>query len=298
MEFREENMQHLLDNQGYFVVPLLSAFEVDNLIAFHSEAPKQDGAFTATAHLEETSIRQSISNKLKNAIDPYLNDLVQGANVLGASFVVKSSGHNEMLQPHQDWNIVDERYYRSYNIWIPLRNTNIENGAVMVMPKSHKWITTIRHQSIPCAFREVYNELIQHMITLEIPAGHALIYDHALIHASHANVSNESRIAIAAGMKSQEADMFFYWNENGVVEVYNADENHYMEENIFVRPTKLIKRKDIEYAFPSVNRRMLYSFLGKEFKEKPTGGVKLWFKVYSPINVLKEIVYRLNSIKK
>jgi hypothetical protein len=298
MDFLEENALQLLEEQGYYIVPLLSAFEVNHLLAIQRDSPIQIGAFTASAHLEETEIRKSISRELKKVIEPRLNELVQGVDVLGASFVIKSPGYNEILQPHQDWNIVDERHYRSYNIWIPLTDTCSENGAVMVMPGSHKWINTFRHSSIPCAFREVHKELIDHMITLEIPAGFALIYDHALIHASHANTSNESRIAIAAGIKPQEAEMLFYWNENGVVEVYDADENHFMEKNIFQRPTALLKRKEILYDFPTVNYKMLCSFIGKEYTEESIGDAKPWFKVYTPLNIFKEIVYRLSPNKK
>jgi ectoine hydroxylase-related dioxygenase (phytanoyl-CoA dioxygenase family) len=43
--------------------------------------------------------------------------------------MVKSKGENGSLHPHQDWNIVDEREFNSYNIWLPLVDVNAENGT-------------------------------------------------------------------------------------------------------------------------------------------------------------------------
>lgn len=298
MEFQEEKLHQALKEEGYFIIPLLSVHEIDFLTAFQREVPEQNGAFIASAHLEEIEIRKSISEKLKKVIEPKINELIKGVDVLGASFVIKSPGYNEILQPHQDWNIVDETNYRSYNIWIPLVNTSKDNGAIMIMPGSHAWIETLRHSSIPCAFREVHKELIHHMITLEIPAGYALIYDHALIHASHANSTNEKRIAIAAGIKPVEAHMLTFWNENGVIEMYDTDENHFLENNIFQRPIHLFKRKEIHYDFPTVNYKILCSFLGINFKEKSTEYDIPWFKVYTPKNIIKEFIHRLSTINK
>lgn len=292
---KDEKIQQLLDDKGYAIIPLLTEGELDELLRIYEDAPKQHGAFTASAHIENTAIRKQLSNDIKHVIIPRVNEMLQHVDILGASFVVKSAGYNEKLQPHQDWNIVEEKNFRSYNIWIPLVNTTKENGAIMVMPESHKWEDTIRHSSIPCAFRDVYDELLQTMVTLDIPAGSALIYDHALLHASHANPTSVDRIAIAVGVKPKNAEMYLYWNNNGTIEKYGVDENYFLEKNIFNQPIGLNKKEAIIYSFPSVDQKRLTQLTGISFEQKDFEPKLSWYKVYTPMNILREIAFRLTQ---
>ena len=51
-------------------------------------------------------------------------------------FMTKSKrDSNGALRPHQDWSIVDEESFRSYNVWIPLVNVDENNGAIQVLPQ-------------------------------------------------------------------------------------------------------------------------------------------------------------------
>ena len=295
MLLKNTEYQRLLNQKGYFTIPLLSNEAVKQLLTVYETTPKQSGAFSASAHLKQIEIRKSISRQIKQVIEPSIHELIQEIDVLGASFVVKATGYNEVLQPHQDWNIVDEKKNRSYNIWIPLVDTSKDNGGIMVIPESHKWIDSIRHSSIPCAFNQVHNELFEIMTSLDILAGHALIYDHALLHASHANHTSTNRVAIAVGIKPKNADMRFYFNKGGEIKEYEVNKNYFLEEDIFNEPYKLIKISEIYYDFPLVNLDMLMNFTGIVFKEKEIPTKTPWFKIYTPMNIFREIRSRLKS---
>jgi hypothetical protein len=300
--FKDDTLEKKLKEEGYIVIPFLNQDETTILKdLFLAKCDNKDGQFYASAHDPDLHKRNDVSNAIQSAISKKVKTEMIDMEVLGGSFIVKPKEYNHILQAHQDWNIVDEESFQSFNIWIPLVDTVKENGAIMVMPKSHNWIKSFRHSSIPCAFSPVHDRLLENMLTLNIKAGYALIYNHALIHASHENLSEQARIACASGIKPKEAEMLFYWNNNGVVEEYDSNADFFMNENVFAGPGKLTKRKQIDYNFSEINEQKLFELSGitplhqaesAEAQVEDTTPLPFW-KVYTPLNILREIKYRI-----
>jgi hypothetical protein len=296
-----------LAEEGFVVVPFLNASEVQVLIKVYSDAhSEQQVPFYATAHHHDSEFRKKMSKAISEVMKPHAEKFFVQCDLLGASFIVKAPKAESSLQPHQDWNIVDETEFRSFNVWIPLVDLNEQNGAIEVLPKSHNWLRGFRHSSIDCAYREVHDLVWENMKPLYLKAGEALIYDHALLHASKANQSSEDRMAVASGVMPSEAAMYFYWNNNGTIEQYESNTEFFMTENIFAGPGDLKKLADLEYGFPSVSVEKFYSLLGKEMPKQAEAvqpniavsesesALPFW-KVYTPANILREIHYRLTS---
>jgi len=298
-----------LAQEGYVVVQLLDDAGVKGLTELFNAAHNSEiNPFYATAHHESPEFRNSMSEVIIRAISNPVDELFDDCKLLGGSFIVKTQSDHSLLQPHQDWNIVDENEFRSFNIWIPLVDLNENNGAIEVLPKSHDWVRGFRHSSIPCAYQSVHHLVWENMKPLYLKAGEALIYDHSLLHASKANNSAGWRIACASGDIPNKAQMFFYWNEKGTIEQYESNPEYFMSENIFTHPVGLKKVASIEYDFPSVDAKRFHELAGLEMPAvdpvKPKVIVepvdstldKLPFwKVYTPVNILKEIHYRLTS---
>jgi hypothetical protein len=314
---KSESRQYLLDAElnaqlaeyGYVVIPFLNVDDVEKLVAtFDNAHQAETAAFYASSHHESSDFRKKMSAAISEVLEPHSNRVFNSCKMLGASFISKSKDEASHLQPHQDWNIVDEREFRSFNVWIPLVDLNEQNGAIEVLPKSHNWVRGIRHSSIGCAYAEVHDMVWENMQPLYLKAGEALIYDHALLHASKANKTDQKRIACASGVMPEEAQMFFYWNENGTIEKYDSNPEFFMTENIFSQPSSLSKVYEFEYNLKLVDSNLLHQFLGKEPPviedikiESPTvevadGKPAVW-EVYTPMNILREINYRLRSKK-
>lgn len=302
-----QNLQ--LHKDGYIVIPFLSEVEVSELTNFfNNKIELQEGDFYATAHAKDIDLRMEMSNKIVEVIQQKVNSFFQNHELLGASFIVKSKNLSQVLQPHQDWNIVDESSYRSYNIWIPLVDLNDENGAILVMPQSHSWITNYRHSSIPCSFQEIHSQIWEAMKPLYLKAGEALIYDHALLHASMPNTTQINRIACACGIIPKGAPMRYYWNNNGIIEEYESSKDFFMKENVFSGPNGLNKIKNMEFDFISIDENCFYK-LTKTIKpnvnineimvdenqfqvtKKPT-----FFQVYTISNIINEGLTRIKKI--
>ncbi|MFT4544638.1 MAG: hypothetical protein ACI9EQ_001098 [Bacteroidia bacterium] len=306
---KDTELDKKLATEGFVVVPMLNLEEVASLrntfLEVHEE---QTEAFYASGHHQSSEFRKLMSESISAVLKPYTSELFEKCDVLGASFISKAPNSESSLQPHQDWNIVDEHQFRSFNIWIPLVDLTPENGAIEVLPKSHNWVRGYRHSSIDCAYKNVHHLVWKNMQPLYLKAGEALIYDHALLHASKANKTDKPRIACAIGVMPSEAQMYFYWDNKGAVEQYESNPDFFMTENIFDGPGSLKKVADLAYDFPAVDVDDFYKFLGKEPPQKvvrtpiiktdsTTETKPSFWQVYTPMNIIREINYRLTSKK-
>ncbi|MEY2921789.1 MAG: hypothetical protein RL108_402 [Bacteroidota bacterium] len=305
----DPHQNQLLQKEGYVVLPLLSENEVAELHSYFKEKTNlEEGSFYATAHANEVDFRKEMSDKIVEVIQEKVNATLQNHELLGASYIVKSKKLLQPLQPHQDWNIVDESEYRSYNIWIPLVDLNEENGAILIMPQSHSWIKNYRHSSIACSFQEVHSQIWDAMKPLYLKAGEALLYDHALLHASMPNTSQLDRVACACGIIPKGAPLRYYWNNNGTVEEYESSKEFFLKENVFTGPKGLKKLKNIDFDFISINEDQFYELSNTkkpvvviiedvEKNDQNSAQTKpSFFQVYTFSNILNECRYRFNKL--
>jgi hypothetical protein len=305
---KDAQLNQQLSEDGYVVIPFFSDDEVFSLKQVFEEAhPEQPAPFYATAHHQDSNFRKQMSAAISEVLKSHSDEVFNECNLLGASFISKSKDDASKLQPHQDWNIVDENQFRSFNLWIPLVDLTEENGAIEVLPKSHDWVRGYRHSSIDCAYRKVHDLVWENMKPLYMKAGEALVYDHSLLHASKANKTDEKRIACASGVMPEEAQMYFYWKNNGTIEQYESNVEFFMTQNIFEGPNGLKKVASLEYDFPTVEEADFYRFIGKEMpkpeqvveevlvqSESETDNRSFW-QTYTPMNILREIHYRITS---
>lgn len=248
-------IDHRLDEkllqQGYVVVPFLTKEVVDELKSFYYQHhPTQLEGMYATAHHLDIDFRIQMNDFIKSKFEYSIEKHFLNCQPLGGSYIAKYKGNNGSLEPHQDWNLVDEHKSRSFNIWVPLVDLNDKNGAIMIEPGSHLWDFNYRSANIPFAYPEKVEELWKSMLRLDMKAGEALIYDHRLIHASANNESDEVRLACVFGIIPADTPMYYYHkNENGDIEVYDSNPDFFLYGNIFEGPKDLqminvIKQKD------------------------------------------------------
>jgi hypothetical protein len=221
-----------LASDGYITFPFLNTSEIEILkdiyYTTHSENPKK---FYASTHSPDFHFRRKISDQLTSVINSELSKHLINFRLLGAAFVVKPPLGHANLEPHQDWNLVDETIARSFNLWIPLVDVNSNNGAMYVLPKSHFKLPAFRGPNISSLLKDFHSLIWKNMNVINMTAGEALLYDHALIHASRANRSNSIRIGIVFGIIPKNADMLLYFNNNDNIQAYHCDPNFFLSHN-------------------------------------------------------------------
>ncbi len=258
----------LLEN-GYVIIPFLEAGTVDHLKQwFHQLHPDPVQGFYASAHVPDPDFRTKISDKLRETIKPSVERAFTDGLALGGTFIAKAPGDAGVLQPHQDWNIVDEEKYRSFNIWIPLVDVSKQNGAVEILPGSHHKMRTYRGANLPNAFDEVRPLVWSALERLDMKAGEALIYDHRLVHGSGPNLTDELRLAVVVGVIHREAEMTYYYQEDGGVNEYACSPEFYLQGNPAAGPADLHLLRRLDYSNPVLDEsNFRQQYLGERISQ-------------------------------
>ncbi|PBQ30961.1 hypothetical protein CNR22_03980 [Sphingobacteriaceae bacterium] len=225
-------MAEQLAVSGYTTFPFLGSADVQKLTEYYYGFQKEEPAhFYSSTHAKDPAFRRTTSDHIKSIISPLMSSMLKNYRLLGGAFVVKPPHGKGVLQPHQDWNIVDEENTRSFNLWIPLTDVNVENGAVFVLPGSHAKIKTYRGPGIPSIFKNIEPAAWQSLQPLIMKAGEALFYDHALLHGSPANQTNAARLGIVCGVITATAEMQLCFQKDQHIDLYKADEHFFMEKD-------------------------------------------------------------------
>lgn len=308
LEFRhnpillKEQDDHALATEGYAIFPLLGKTEVEALSRYYSEFQKEEPQhFYSSTHSPDFEFRKKTSDFIKSVITPLLPGVLKDYKVLGGAYVVKPAHGKGILQAHQDWNLVDESKARSYNLWIPLVDVNEQNGAVFILPESHAKVPTLRGPNIPSTFKQIEQIIWKHLLPLNMSAGEALLYDHALIHGSPVNQTPTDRLGIVIGIVAHDSDMQMYGMDNGVVKCYECGEDYFLTHDVLSDFVNLPQKGD---GIVPVNELSLQEFeaIYLPTKEKlpfPEQVMKTdqrsFFETYTPKNIIAEIKYRLRK---
>jgi hypothetical protein len=280
---QNEQLDRQLLEQGYVVIPFLNTAEVSALVNFYYQhhTKEQDGMY-ATAHVPDVSFRMRMNDYIKEVFARAIQQTFVNHTALGGSYIAKGKGAKGTLEPHQDWNIVDEVKFRSFNIWVPLVDLTDSNGVIKILPQSHAWLTTYRSANISSAFGNLNDLLWQKMEPLYMKKGEALIYDHRLLHASGENSSDEIRLAAVYGIIPDKSKMLYYHKaDNNTVEVFESNPEFFLYGNIFEGPKSLKSLRKFSFDFPQVTAERLNRFVNPNYESTPiqnNGGQSSLFK--------------------
>lgn len=282
---KDTGLDRRLLEEGYVVMPFLSQAEVHALADYYyASHPRQLDGMYATAHVPDISLRMRMNDFIKKVFARAIAETFVNCNPLGGSFIAKGKGQKGTLEPHQDWNIVDEEHYRSFNIWVPLVDLTNDNGPIMIIPRSHAWLKNYRSANIHSAFSKVNDAIWKMLQPLLLKAGEALIYDHRLVHASGVNNSDEIRLAAVYGIIPEGARMFYYHQaDDHTVEVFESNPEFFLYGNIFEGPKGLKSVAEKPHDFHEVNEEELAELTAKDksFRLRKPGSFRKIFRLFS-----------------
>lgn len=273
--FKNTDLQSQFDKQGFVVLPFLTAEDISELTTFfyqlHPQLP--DDAFSASSYSTDLAYKKTVSNRITDLFVPHFETHFQNYSPFGSAFLCKTPGKNSQLMMHQDWTIVDEHKYLALNIWVPLVDTNEENGTLFVLPGSHsRNLFTLRAPTLPFFFTGNETLVANELEPICVPAGTAIVLNQSLVHYSPPNLSGKLRIAITSGIKSKNAQMVFHYqnlqNANQDVEVFEQEDDFLISfdnfhEDIFNRPKMGNSIGHITYKVPSFTKEELANLVEK-----------------------------------
>lgn len=270
--FKDNALQARLNNNGFVIVDFLNAEELQRLNdAYSTLHPDGVNGFYASTFSKDVDYRKKtdalIVKEMKRGMDAYFFDY----KVHCGSFIIKGTDEKSKLNLHQDMTLLNESVSTGANIWIPLLDLNESNGAIQVLPKSHRLFKTYRGASIPNIYDGIEESIYNLMQPVYLKAGQAIIFDQSIIHGSPANRSQQPRPVINTFITHKDAGMqICYWNKaegKSEIEIFEQDPDFMVNflnfgHDIFNRPSigKSIGTKP--YDFPKITTALLQQEYG------------------------------------
>jgi hypothetical protein len=228
--FREPIVAAALERDGYVVVNCLARDEVEALTAlWRAERSDLDGLpFAGSLMSKDVPHRLRVHAAIATILEPRSVALASDARFFYGNFVAKLPGEGSALPLHQDASCCDERRWPWWTIWVPLVDVDERNGALRVIPGSHRCDEGPRPFNAPFAVRIDPDE--ERALCRDVPmrAGQACLMAHSLVHGSPQNRSGAPRVAASGLLAHRSARLQYVHLDVFVqpphVELYDVDD--------------------------------------------------------------------------
>ncbi|MBL4585551.1 MAG: phytanoyl-CoA dioxygenase family protein [Flavobacteriales bacterium] len=269
--------------KGYIHLPFLSKEEVKFLWNQFDEALKSSGgpcsprdagidsdyeiSYDFTFLDKNADHKREVIQLIDKVFKPHYEKILDNYRPIIANYIRKKEQTGEVPM-HQNWAFADERKCGTVSIWVPLVDSHRGNGALEVVPASHKRFGELRGPMIPWELEKIKQKIIDNdLVTCDIKAGEAIILDDSIVHYSHPNTTKDLRIAIQLILIPNEMPSIHYHMNQQVstqtVNVLEVEQDFYMGFNPWKQPTGAKKISERKF----VARDLTYA----EFKERVGG---------------------------
>ncbi len=264
--FKDIVLQKQLNDNGFVVLDFLNDSELNYLLNFYkTKHPENINGFYTSTFAKDTEYRKdvdlAIQSQMKRNLDNYFVDY----KVHCGSFIVKGADEKSALKMHQDMTLVDESIFTGINIWIPLIDLTETNGAIELLPRSHRLFKTYRGASLPDIYDGIEDSVHKLMQALYLKAGQAVIFDQSIIHYSPANKSGAVRPVINTFITHKDATIkICYWDKNdkNEIEIFEQEPDFMVNfqnfgHDIFSRPSIGKSIGFVPFDFPKITKELL-----------------------------------------
>ena len=212
-----ENELLTFRHKGYLIIPhVLPLTEVQQLnyeleIRYQKRLKNPEIAHDEQKRNQIHGLGANSERSRRLAEDPRILSLIEdyvkpGIALFSAKLISKGPNEpNNVCHWHQDeayWHTYSESQCRM-SIWLPLQDTDKQNGCLRVIPGTHKKGVIIPHQphksrnygACRLSFLPGEREL-PNTFYCEVPAGSAVLFSNKLCHSSLGNYTNQHRFIL------------------------------------------------------------------------------------------------------
>lgn len=264
--FKDVDLQNQLNDNGFVILDFLSSDELQTLNNFYLvKHPETVNGFYTSTFAKDTEYRKEVDSAIQAQMKRNLENYFFDYKIHCGSFIVKGADEKSVLKMHQDMTLVDESIYTGINIWIPLIDLTTENGAIEVLPRSHRLFKTFRGASLPDIYDGIENSVYKVMQPFYLKAGQAIVFDQSIIHYSPANKSDKVRPVINTFITHKDATIqICYWDKNSrnEIELFNQAPDFMVNfqnfgHDIFRKPSIGESIGFVPFDFPKITKELL-----------------------------------------
>lgn len=242
--FIDEAVQREYDCEGIVRLPLVTASEIDTLrekfLELHPQfTDTMNQAYYVSVFGGDAVYRRRIYDSFVLLLKPALDRIFNGYKILAVIAQVKGTSSESRVNIHQDLTVVDESKYFTCTFWIPLSDSNLNNGAIYALNRSQQVFRNFRAHTLDYQFGKVQDFILSNSKPYVAAKGEALAFDPACIHYSPPNVTAQPRLSLALSIVPAEApvQIGYYDKEAGTkdMEVYDVPDNFWYLYNDFMK---------------------------------------------------------------
>lgn len=327
---KDPALEEEFQREGYVIIDFMSPEEAEQLKEkFFELLPESGGHITAQSsgfEMETTydftfidkniDFKRKVYDEITAKLEPRMNEWLDNYKPIIANYIRKQPNSGE-VPLHENWSFADEKKCCTVSIWCPLVDATVENGALQVVPGSHKRFGEIRGPMVPWELEGVRGAVVEkYLKPMVIPAGKAVILDDSIVHYSAPNRTDGLRLAIQLICIPNEMPSWHYYMNpeagDGKVQVLEVDKEFYMNFNPWKMPEGMPVVDTIDFEFKTLTEEEFASRLyARRFDEpKPvqpkvepavvevastSTDERTFWQTYTPGNVIREIKYRLTG---
>lgn len=267
------SVSNAAQRNGYEIIPLLTPAEcLDLLEIFDSLRERTDlgPGFHVSMYSSDRGYRAEADEVVRAALAPKMASRLSGFDALVGNFVVKQPGSTAGVVPvHQDWTFVDERRFASLSVWCPLADVTPHNGTLHVLAGSHKLANFLRGPGVPVPFHGLEPAIRERGTALSLPAGHAVIYHHRLIHWSPANTSSTPRVAVNLLLTPKDVGLCHVRGDragdDGLLDMYEVKRSYFLNYRPWEPPTDTCRVGRLSAATHGLTEHQLDQICNQQF---------------------------------
>ncbi len=266
---RSDTLRETIHENGYTIESNIGAENVKKLYALykelhHFDAP-QGGNFYSL-YSDDIAYRKKVHDAIGEVLYLVYDTLFTDYKSVINSFIIKVPGPQSEFTLHQDSTGLDETKFSSLSIWIPLQDTNMENGTLCMVPKTHRFFYPYRGISFASPFQHFENVLRTYLVPLDLKAGDIVLFDNRTVHYSHLNKSNADRVVVMSGLYPTVANIEMCYRDeskkDSPIEIYEMEEDFLLTNTAFfndctARPT----RGTVVRTAPLMAEKSMYDFM-------------------------------------
>jgi len=257
---KNKHLNNALLENGYIKFSYFKGFNINK--AFHRILFQNKFSKTFKGHQHNTvdvsyhstfldnnlEYKQLVKNELTRFFKLFVDDFFDDYKIIQTNIFNKPP-NDGFVCPHQNLTTVDENKYSSFSIWVPLQNTNKENGTLYFLPKSHKKFEKYRNADIFWAPLSASNKIEDfNMIEENLSLGEVLVFDDSIIHASPKNNSSSDRLVFHCIVIPKEASAIYCNKKDNNMEIVEVDDDfwHFHTPNSQVKGMKVLEVIQVE----------------------------------------------------
>jgi len=232
------DLEQKLNQEGYAVIDLLDLATIDLFKKEYNlhfgNLDRTPGRFT-TLQDTDAVLKKQMHNFIVANVDAPLRKYFKEFIIPVSQFYTKKAFTSGDIDLHADSTLLlNHQLEPHYAIWVPLIAVDSNNGALTIIPLSHK----VNRAVFGSSFGGYHNQHLEWLRKYEVPlilkAGQAVIFDNNMLHNSTANNTSIDRLCFTFRLThfaSQYYSFFSEKPEEGFVDVSEESHNYYMADD-------------------------------------------------------------------